>query len=252
MSIKRTLVHRFRVVLGHLGWKTRSLEAWERWHDPVVKRSVEEVLSFVPEDGLFLDIGANVGLFSKHLHAARPRARGILFEPVTVYFERCRDRFKDAPGMRVEHLAIGDEDHTATIYKAAHNPGGNSLVDELMFDRRPNARVAPDMVVETEEVTVRHIGRWLEAEGIDHVDFIKSDTEGYDYAVLRGLLPWLERTGCRPVLLCELMLDSYHTRRVEQREALEALFRLGYAEVDPAKLDDVVVDVLLVPRDRAR
>ncbi len=244
----RALVHRVRVVLGHLGWRTRSLAEWERWHDPVVRRAVERVVPHLPEGGTFLDIGANVGLFAKHLTEARPRARGILFEPVAAYAARCRERFAGNPNVRVVHAALGDEERTATIYKAAHNPGANSLMEDIMFDRRPNSMVSEDTVIEPEEVTLHHASRWLEREGVRHVDFIKSDTEGYDFAVLRGLVPWLERTGCRPAILVELLQEDYHPRGAEQRAALAELVRLGYEEVDLASLGATVGDALLLPR----
>ncbi|MEZ6017441.1 MAG: FkbM family methyltransferase [Planctomycetota bacterium] len=244
----RAVVHRFRALLGRLGWRTRSLAEWERWHDPIVRRDVARVLPHLPEDGVFLDIGANVGLFAKHLHEARPRARGILFEPVRAYYERCVERFSGVAELRLVHAALGDEDRTATIYKAAHNPGANSLMEDIMFDRRPNSMVSEDTVIDAEEVTLRHASRWLEAEGIEHVDFVKSDTEGYDFAVLRGLVPWLERTGCRPVILVELLDESYHPRREEQRAALAELERLGYAPADLTALGGTVGDALLLPR----
>ncbi len=244
----RALVHRFRVVLGHLGWRTRSLDAWERWHDPVVRAAVERVLPHLPERGVFLDIGANVGLFAKHLTEARPHARGILFEPVAAYYRRCTERFAGQPNVRVVHAALGDEDRTATIYKAAHNPGANSLMEDIMFDRRPNSMVSEHTQIDPEDVQLRHASRWLEAEGIEHVDLIKSDTEGYDFAVLRGLVPWLERTGCRPAILVELLDEGYHPRRDEQRAALAELVRLGYREADLSQLGGTVGDALLLPR----
>lgn len=243
----RRFVHGFRVVLGRFGWRTRSLEAWERWHAPVVAEAVARVLPHLPPGGAFVDIGANVGLFSRALHEARPDARGILFEPVRAYYERCKERFADSPGIRVVHAALGDEDRTATIFKAAHNPGANSLMEDIMFDRRPNAKVAPDTVIEREEVTVHHAGEWLLREGIRHLDLVKSDTEGYDFAVLRGLVPWLERTGCRPAILVELLAEDYHPRRDEQRAALDELARLGYGTPDLGALGGAVGDALLLP-----
>jgi FkbM family methyltransferase len=206
------------------------------------------VVPHVPEEGIFLDIGANVGLFALHLTEARQRARGILFEPVHAYHARCAQRFAGNPRIRVVHAALGDEDRTATIYKAAHNPGANSLMEDIMFDRRPNSMVSEHTRIESEEVTLHHASRWLEREGIAHLDFIKSDTEGYDFAVLRGLVPWLERTGCRPVILVELLQESYHPRSAEQRAALAELVRLGYSEVDLAQLGGTVGDALLLPR----
>lgn len=244
----RALVHRVRVVLGHFGWRTRSLAEWERWHEPVVKEAVARVAPHLPAGGTFLDIGANVGLFAKHLLEARPGAKGVLFEPVAAYAARCRERFHANPNVRVVQAALGDEERDATIYKAAHNPGANSLMEDIMFDRRPNAKVSTDTVIEAEPVRLHHASRWLEAQGITHVDLVKSDTEGYDFAVLRGLVPWLERTGCRPAIFVELLREEYHPRSAEQRAALAELVRLGYEEVDLGALDATVADALILPR----
>jgi hypothetical protein len=65
--------------------------------------------------------------------------------------------------------------------------------------------------------------------------------------VLRGLVPWLTRTGCRPVILVELLQESYHPRSAEQRAALAELVQLGYAEVDLTQLGGTVGDALLLP-----
>ena len=55
---------------------TRSLEGWEKRHEKKVIESVEKLVPHVPADGFFLDIGCNIGSFSRHLRARRPNARG--------------------------------------------------------------------------------------------------------------------------------------------------------------------------------
>ncbi|MEM6672823.1 MAG: FkbM family methyltransferase [Planctomycetota bacterium] len=227
---------------------TRSLDEWEAKHEPIVQRAVDRVLPHLPEDGVFLDIGANVGIFSRLVREARPRARGVLFEPVAEYADVCAERFRDDERIEVVRVAMGDEDARRTIFKAAHNYGANSLVTEIMFDRSPNAFVRPDTVIEEEEIELRNASGWLFERGIEHVDVIKSDTEGYDYAVMFGLVDWLRRTGCRPAVLVEVLDEEYHPLVDRQRAALDAMVELGYGPVDvSAELDWMVGDVLLVP-----
>jgi hypothetical protein len=75
------------------------------------------------------------------------------------------------------------------------------------------------------------------------VDFIKTDTEGFDYAVLRGMLPFLERTDRLPVILSELLEQEYHPHWNEQAAVVERLFELGYQRQDlsnMAKVDDIL------------
>jgi len=231
---------------------TRSLSEWEARHEETVRTSVEAVLPYLPEEGMFLDIGANIGIFTRLLREARPSATGILFEPVARYAEICRERFSGDDAIEVVHAAMGDEDAVRTIYKAAHNYGANSLMTEIMFDRRPNSAVRPDTVIEEEEIQLVHGSRWLLGRGIEHVDMIKTDTEGYDYAVLDGLREWLVKTGCRPVLHVELLAEDYHPLADRQRQALDAYVPLGYQAVDLERdLSGTVGDVLLIPGERS-
>ncbi len=231
---------------------TRSLGEWEARHEETVREAVDAVLPYLPEGGVFLDIGANIGIFSRLLRERRPGATGFLFEPVARYAEMCRERFAGDEGLEVVHAAMGDEDAVRTIYKAAHNYGANSLITEIMFDRRPNSAVRPDTVIEEEQIQLLDGSRWLLERGIDHVDVIKTDTEGYDYAVLDGLRRWLVETGCRPVLHVELLAEDYHPLADRQRSALEAYVPLGYQAVDLDRdLSGKVGDVLLIPAGRA-
>ncbi|QDV07151.1 2-O-methyltransferase NoeI [Planctomycetes bacterium Poly30] len=230
------------------GVPTRSLEEWESKHEPLVVAAVERILPHLPEGGLFLDIGANVGAFSRVLRELRPDARGILFEPVAKYAAICRERFADDDHIEVVNIALGDENGQRTIFKAPHNYGANSLVQEIMHDRRPEAFVRPDTVIEEETITLRRVADFLTERGIEHVDVVKSDTEGYDYAVLDGLRPWIERTGCFPVVLAEVLQEDFHPLVEKQRAALEAMFQLGYGRVDVGEeLNWLVGDVLLLP-----
>jgi len=232
---------------------TRTLEEWEERHEPRVRASVEMILPHLPEGGVFLDIGANVGAFARLVREARPDVRGILFEPVAKYRKICEERFADDDLIEVAPLALGDENAERTIYMAAHNPGANSLVTEIMFDRRANSSVRPDTVIEEETITLRTGASWLDERGIDHVDVIKSDTEGFDYAVLDGLRPWLVRTGCRPALHVEVLHEDYHPLIERQRAALAAYVELGYGAVDlKHDLDWKVGDVFLVAGQPSR
>ena len=235
------------------GAPTISLQEWEKKHEPLVAAAVERILPHLPEGGFFLDIGANVGAFSRLLRERRPDVRGILFEPVAEYHAICAERFADDDKLEVVNIALGDENAERTIFKAPHNYGANSLVEEIMYDRRPEAFVRPDTVIEKETITLRRVEDFLSERGITHIDVVKSDTEGYDYAVLDGIRPWVKRTGCRPVFLAEVLQEDFHPLVHKQRAALEAFFELGYGRVDVDKeLSWLVGDVLLLPQDQAK
>ncbi|MCP3918785.1 MAG: FkbM family methyltransferase [bacterium] len=226
-----------------------TLEEWVERHRSRVIEDVQRVLPFIPEDGLFVDVGANVGLFTECVLEHRPRARALLFEPVRRYYDACVDRLGDRENVRIEQLALSDSDEERPIFKAKHNYGANSVLPEIMFDRRENSEVREDTVVEEETIHCRVFSDYMREQGIREIDFIKTDTEGFDYAVLRGMLPWLREAPRLPVILSELLEEGYHPRWDEQRAVVDELFGLGYAHVDLSAMKKVD-DILFVPESK--
>lgn len=223
---------------------------WEEWETRlrrVVADDIERALPYFPEDGVLVDVGANIGVFTACLLERRPRARAYCFEPVQRFYERCRMRFESNPNVRVEHLGLGNRNERSTIYKSAHNPCGNSLVRVQVERYTKKTRV----VWEREEVEVRVFHEWADQIGLDRVDLIKTDTEGYDSFVLQGALPFLERTGQRPVILAELQSRTFHHAWEEQETMIRHLYELGYQQVDLERMRDID-DIMLLPIGRER
>jgi FkbM family methyltransferase len=193
-------------------------------------------------------------VYSEQVLRARPRARAWLFEPVKQHFERCRERFADRPGVVVENLALGDDAGEKTILKLKHNPGGNTLVHELAERWRSghenaggSAESAMDFRPEPIQCCV--FDDYAREHGIDRVDFVKSDTEGFDYRVLRGMLGFLERCDPRPVIVAELWRSDIFPDYAGQMEVLESLYALGYGRVDLSEMN-LAQDFLFVPKGR--
>ncbi len=226
-----------------------TLDEWIEHHRKRVVEDVALVLPHIPERGTFVDIGANVGLFTECVLAQRPNATALLFEPVERYYDACVARLGDRPNVRIERLALSDTDTERPIYKAQHNFGANSVMPEIMFDRRENSEVREDTVIEEEPIRCRIFTDYMREQGVEAVDFIKTDTEGHDYAVLRSMLPWLRETPRLPVILSELLEEGYHPHWDEQLAVVNELFALGYAHVDLSTMKKVD-DILFVPEAR--
>jgi FkbM family methyltransferase len=218
---------------------------WEERLERVVADTVAQSLPWIPrENAVFLDVGANVGVYTEHILRERSGARAYLFEPVRSHFERCVARFAQNPNVIVEHCALGDADSVSTIWKPKHNPGGNVIDAEIVARRRGFMDFKP------EEIRVRVFDEYARDHGIAAVDFIKTDTEGYDYRVLRGMLAFLERCEKKPVILAELLSPAFHPDYEGQLDVLRALYRLGYGEVDLAGMENVQ-DFLFIPKGRS-
>jgi len=224
-----------------------TLEEWMERHRLRVRTSVEEIVRFVPEGGRFVDIGANVGMFTECLLEQRPGCEAFLFEPVSQYYEHCQARFAHDPRVHVYPYGVGPDPGMHTIYKPEHNYGGNSLVEELCFDERENAETCADTVWSTEEIELVDFSAFAQENDIGDVDFVKTDTEAYDYAVLESMLDWLRQRSRLPAILSEMLSPTFHTRAKEQADVVQALVELGYQDVD-LPTHPKVFDVLFIPR----
>ena len=226
--------------------KPLSLDEWAEHHRPRVEADVQRVLPYIPDGSRFVDVGANVGLFTECILQERPGCAAVLFEPVLRYYERCSQRFEGNPRVQVIHAGLGAEASTATIYKPRHNFGGNTIVRELFFDRSELAQLKSETPFDEEEVTIEVFSEVAERLGIANVSFVKTDAEGYDHAVLAGMLPWLDTQETKPVILAELLAEFFHPNWDEQAAALEGLTRVGYDECDLSRMEKID-DILLFP-----
>ncbi|MEZ5974846.1 MAG: FkbM family methyltransferase [Planctomycetota bacterium] len=229
--------------------RPKTLDEWAEAHRHVVQATLDLIDPWLPRQGLVLDVGANVGLFTEELKRRRPAVRIEAFEPVERYHAECARRLAPLQGARLWKLALSNANETRPIFKAAHNPGANSVVPEIMFDRRENSMVQPDTVVEEEHIECVRFSDWGPAQGIQRADFIKIDTEGFDYAVLEGLVPFLRDSENLPPILTELLCRDYHPFWDRQEAVLRELFALGYSAFDLDALPKVG-DVLLLPAAR--
>src|SRR6202008_3754193 len=120
--------------------------------------------------------------------------------------------------------------------------GGNTLVHELAerwrhgHENADGTKESP-MHFRPEAVQCRVFDEYAREHEIDRVDFIKSDTEGFDYRVLRGMLGFLRQCEPKPVILAELWRSDIFPDYEGQLAVLESLYGLGYARVDLSKMN---------------
>jgi FkbM family methyltransferase len=123
----------------------------------------------------FIDAGANKGDWTATLLSVSPSASGVLFEPSAELAGMLRKRFAGNPRIEVLEAALGESIGSATLFDEGAAGETSSLVPGVSFAHgRP--REVPLTVVDDE----------LEARGMDRVDVLKIDVEGFDLSVLRG------------------------------------------------------------------
>lgn len=150
--------------------------------------AIRPAIDALPEGGVFLDIGANIGYYS--VLAARkvgPRGRVFSFEmdPRPLRCLRRTIRSERLDGIQIVEAAVSDVDGVAHFEQAAES--GHNRIGGTTEGARSVRSVRLDS--------------WVENAGLDRVDVIKIDVEGAERLVLEGARRTLERF--RPVIVCE-------------------------------------------------
>jgi FkbM family methyltransferase len=192
-----------------------------------------------PTGGLFVDVGANVGLYTCEM--ARHLGEGgavIAVEP----FERSAELLRAnialnrLNNVEVIEAAASDSPGTLPLYEPPS--GGLASSGHLrVVDPGGWVQVGSTPTVRLDELL-----------GDRHIDAVKVDVEGHEMAVMEGLGSVIDR--CRPILLCEAIVPEVINGLLAMREALGYLaFRDdGRGRLIPA--DSSQGDILLVPEER--
>jgi len=163
--------------------------------------TINYLKSHLPENGVFIDIGANVGTFT--LVGAKLARHGMVhaFEPSEYHFQRlsrniAMNGFKN---VHLNKLGLFDKDTEASLFlpmKAGKmsNTGAASLF-----------RHGQDVSDTVERVRLIRLDDYVETHGLERIDLIKVDIEGAELNALGGARTSLKKF--RPIVLMELDVD---------------------------------------------
>lgn len=165
---------------------------------------------------VFLDIGANLGVYS--LIANELGARSLLFEPEPAhldFLERNARAFGDVFG-----CALSDQAGTAEFHIANdHSLGASSLV----------GKATDDLYGATVSVPVRTLDEVASSIALDpaQVKLIKVDVEGNEARTVAGMVGFLA-SGAAPAVWCEVRGPASSRGGNSYREVTDLLGGVGY------------------------
>lgn len=162
------------------------------------------------------DVGANVGQSALEFSGSFPEARIWSFEPFTEPFEELV-RATEKLNVVCVRLALGSAPGEVTVAVDEHSVH-NSLL-------RAVAGGAHDGPVETVRVTT--IDDFTADNGIEHIDFLKVDTEGFDLEVIAGAERCLG-TGAVSFVQVEAGMTPHAETLVPYDDLRDHLSRHGY------------------------
>lgn len=157
---------------------------------------------------VLFDIGCNKGEWTDHAlrlcleFAAMVRVH--TFEPETVAYRSICSRFAEQPVVTSNNLALSDHGGTMDFYVVGAMAGTNTLAYTPLATRV--------------QVPVTTFDRYCTDRGIDHVDYVKSDAEGFDSQIIAGAREML-RAGRVGIWQFE-----YNSRWIEARRFIRDVF----------------------------
>lgn len=180
---------------------------------------------------VFVQVGAHdtTQLDPLARHVRERQWTGLMIEPVPYVFERLRAAHGGNPRIALENVAVADRSGTRTLFYLPESddeglpPWYDALAsfrkDVLLGHTEHIADVADR--VATIDVECATFEELCERHGLDKIDVIQIDTEGYDHEVLRGI----DFARHRPGLV---MFEHLHLDATTQDASLELLQGAGY------------------------
>ena len=136
------------------------------------------------------DVGANIGQTLRGLLRYFPRSSIYSFEPVSASFRTLTTRYGGRPNVRLVQKAFGE------------CPGVTRM--QLHSDSELNTLVAEhprmdDLTGESENITVDTIDSFCVSEGIESIDILKLDVQGWELKAIRGAAEMIRKRHIRLV-----------------------------------------------------
>jgi FkbM family methyltransferase len=131
---------------------------------------------------VLFDVGANIGEYSEKLASNIPHAQIFAFEPNPASFRRLVDRFSIDRSITAVNVGLGAAPGELDLYD--YSADGGSAHASLHADvmRSIHHCAAPKPI----KVTIETLESVCRMNRIEHLHFLKIDTEGNELAVLEG------------------------------------------------------------------
>jgi FkbM family methyltransferase len=180
-------------------------------------------------DVLYLQIGAFDGISGDPIYPLieRHSLRGIVVEPQKDAFERLKSNYAHFHGFHFVNAAIADHDGWSTLYRIKPEAQGPEWLHQIAsFDRSvlmKHAQMVPGLesIIQTEEVQCLTFSTLFKQLGLERIDMLQIDAEGFD----AKLLDWFEIGVRKPPIV---RFEHKHLSTEDHEHAIAALVENGY------------------------
>lgn len=171
-----------------------------KWHDIGLSKVEKIIDDFYDENGLFIDIGSNMGLRSLTYLSSKKKC--LLFEPNTDLHKFNKELFElnNFSNYELSSFCLSDSNRKEMIYISSSSYM-SSLDSEI---------AKQDNIIDEREVKLITLDSYL-TDYKEIVKNIKIDVEGHEYSVIKGAQKTIQNN--KPTLLIEI-LDENGNRKL--------------------------------------
>tara|TARA_X000000368_G_scaffold62685_1_gene44356 strand:+ start:280 stop:951 length:672 start_codon:yes stop_codon:yes gene_type:complete len=197
---------------------THFIEYLKR-NDHYQEEQRNRAISYVENWGFAIDIGANIGLWSKDLSSYFDRL--VCFEP-NPYCEDYLKKNINLEKSKINSCALGEKNEIKNLFIHPLNSGASSFVNKTKIGfQKDSGAIYGEFPKETLQKNVEV--KKLDDFNYNNIDFIKIDVQGYELSVLKGAYNTLKLNN--PILCIEEDNPS-------NSETIPFLENLNYVVVD--------------------
>ena len=162
-----------------------------------VDTAFDRIMSYVKQDDVIFDVGANIGRFTLVFASLAKRGKIISYEPDPDSFSALKSNVEinKFANVKLINKALGDSQGNLNLFKVnPHNSGMNRIG---LFDISEFDSIA---------ISVDTLDKELEHLNLERLDIIKIDVEGFEHKILLGAENTIKRF--RPILFIELVDEN--------------------------------------------
>lgn len=162
-----------------------------------IEPEFEHLLEFLIPSGVFVDVGANTGIYTIKSAAWLAENGGMVMAlepfPEMLAMLQHNVQLNGLNNVRLRNFCAGDHTHAAVLWKNFEKPNSFSLL------QRDQKAASQSVLV----VALDDLFKW---EGLNRLDYLKIDAEGAEEQILSGAKQTIEKH--RPIIQVEINLKD--------------------------------------------
>jgi FkbM family methyltransferase len=191
-------------------------------------RAISNFVKELKAGDTVLDVGANIGYTTLLFGKKCKEGRVLSFEPSKQLFHTLTQHVQLNALTNVEpiNLGLGEKESTAKLFVVdKFNTGMNRILEQTDED------------IPCESISIKKLDDIINSKGLQKVNAIKIDVEGFEYKVLQGAISTLTRM--RPVMMIEVNDRNLKQQNSSRQELFSFLKDLNYKAFDAETMKEI-------------